>query len=317
MAVRDLTTEDRLFLQGPGFGRTTLLRTWRSGSASRWATAAYALDHPRPRAARRHPHHAHRRGRRARHRRLGRQHREDRAQGGRVGRAGMTASRSRERDRRPARLRLADPSSTCSAGSPSSTRDRHAKRFTRGLRARPRLARGRAPRPLHGRRDGRELRRASPTTSPSTAPRSCSTRSSSCCSSLRHQVQALRDRRGDATTAMLPDGQRRRRRVPGRADVLASGSAARSRVVFEREIGFLRGARRRDAPRAAQRAKSARTATARGPRRLPRARRRGGRLRPDRGRHAPLRGRRASSSTTAPSTCSSTTRRATWRRSTW
>ena len=161
--------------------------------------------------------------------------------------------------RRPAR----GASSTCSSGSPCSTRGATASASRRDLRARPPR---RSPRccAASSRPTGRSPITASKSqyVSPRLAASLELLRAGPAPASLvRHQVQALR--RSRAATRPSPPARRpgRSPRVSGPADALASASAAASRVLFEREIGFHPGQSQGGRPRAAQCAKSACTAT--------------------------------------------------------
>ena len=162
----------------------------------------------------------------------------------------------------------------------------------RGVRAGPALAGRGAPRALHRRRDGGELRREVAVRGARLAPRRPSSgRSSSCCSPSASSPSSTGIAAARTTVALLPDGKGGRREYPV-APMFSLRISRSSRFVFEREIGFHR--REPEGRRAG--------ATERGDRHLPRrahrrrgvdrAARRGRRLRPHRGRHASLRGGR-------------------------
>ena len=243
---------------------------------------------------------------------------EDRARGGRRSRRGDRAVTSRRRRCASAPARAA--SSTCSSATPSSTRAAHGKRFTDAIFGLDRASLAAVLRGLFT-ADGTvaDYGEQVPVRLASTA-RSVELlqQVQLPAARLRHQVEALpRPPRAGATTPCSPTAR-------------AVAGSTRSQPMHSL----------RDQPVLSRRASSARSASSGQPEGRRRSRNSIARsatyARPARGprrdassplgdetvydltepRDAPLRGP-ASSSTTAPSTCSSTTRRATSRRSTW
>ena len=123
---------------------------------------------------------------------------------------------TRNADRRAAGVRLGDRSSTLFRQ--FAVLDEGSRRqalHARGLRPRPARARRGAARPLHGRRDGGQLRRASRSTSRLDSSSAELLRQVQLLLLvLRHQVQALRRPARRRDDGLLPDGHGGRREYP-------------------------------------------------------------------------------------------------------
>ena len=240
VAVKDLTTDDRLVLQGPGFGRRTLPDEPRARDRRRGGRRLPdALHHQRPRAADGHPHDA-RRTRRRSWRSVAEAVNAQKAAlkvAGSVGRNdGVHVARSATGARlafgsRP-RRRSVPASSRCSTKGPSGSASLPRCSSSIVPRSRPCSA-GSSPRtgrwPTTAR--SRSMSRWIP------PPASSSPRSSSCCSRSGSSRSSTRIGVETATLTLLPDGKGGSREYPV-VPMFSLRISRSSRVIFEREIGF-------------------------------------------------------------------------------
>ena len=238
---RDLTADDRLILQGPGFGRRTLgsgagARDRRRGG--RWLPDAARASSGREQDVVILTMHA---GEAAVLDAVAAAVNVEKAALKAVGSVGRNDGVAGHARRAPARgwRSARDRSSICSASSRCSTRDRDGKRFTPdGLRPGPARARRDAARPLHRRRHRGQLRRASRSTSASTrARRSCSARSSSCCSRSASSPSSTTAGAATRPRPSCPTATAGAASIPS-SRCSRCGSAGPRGSLFEREIGF-------------------------------------------------------------------------------